>query len=208
MDPCVQIGEVALQILGIGPSRHAIHASSGLALERMKRLPEQIDAQMVEERGEPLLLPLPCGLPCTGERLGHASPVLTPGACFADPRFPWSPSLAPQRIAPRCSSASQLLRQGQTSLARASTARIEARTGLRMMPTSPRSPYHSVRRVFPSTAGKLAFQTGPSRYVDQLKPAPGMRWSRSSLLPSFVHLGASSKAPLWVGAVGSIVHRH
>jgi hypothetical protein len=30
-------------------------------------------------------------------------------------------------------------------------------TGLRMMPTFPRSPYHSVRRIFPSTAGRLAF---------------------------------------------------
>src|SRR3981081_717388 len=35
--------------------------------------------------------------------------------------------------------------------------RIEARTGLRMMPASPRSPYHSVRRVFPSTAGSWHF---------------------------------------------------
>src|SRR5215831_14227104 len=39
------------------------------------------------------------------------------------------------------------------------SGRIEARTGLRMMPTSPRSPYHSVRRVFPSTAGRMAFRT-------------------------------------------------
>jgi len=52
---------------------------------------------------------------------------------------------------------------------------IEARTGLRMMPTSPRSPYHSVRRVFPSTAGRLACQAGPSWHAVQLKPAPGMR---------------------------------
>ena len=36
-------------------------------------------------------------------------------------------------------------------------------------------PYHSVRRVFPSTAGRLAYQAGPSRSVDQLKPAPGVR---------------------------------
>jgi hypothetical protein len=42
--------------------------------------------------------------------------------------------------------------------------RIEARTGLRMMPTFPRSPYHSVRRVFPSTAGRLSYQARPSRH--------------------------------------------
>jgi len=36
-------------------------------------------------------------------------------------------------------------------------------------------PFHSVRRVFPSTAGGPAYQAGPSRRVNQLKPAPGMR---------------------------------
>jgi hypothetical protein len=47
-----------------------------------------------------------------------------PGACVAGSRSPWSLSLAPpapQRIAPLCSSASQLLRQSQTSRARASS---------------------------------------------------------------------------------------
>jgi len=48
-------------------------------------------------------------------------------------------------------------------------------------------PYHSVRRVFPSTAGRMAFQTAPSQHVAQLKPAPGMRWPRIGLPPSFVH---------------------
>ena len=33
---------------------------------------------MVEERGEPFLLPLPCGFPYTAQRLGHASPALRP----------------------------------------------------------------------------------------------------------------------------------
>src|SRR3954463_8301220 len=41
-----------------------------------------------------------------------------------------------------------------------------------MMPTSPRSPYHSVRRVFPSTAGRLACQAGPSRIVRGLSLLP------------------------------------
>ena len=75
------------------------------------------------------------------------------------------------------------------------SGRTEARTGLRMMPTSPRSPYHSVRRVFPGTAGRLAFQTGPSQHIGQLKP-PGMRWSVSGLRPSFVRLVTSAMAPL------------
>src|SRR3954468_23351660 len=52
-------------------------------------------------------------------------PGPVPGACFAEPRSPWSPSLAPPappRLAPLCSSASQLLRRGQTSRLRASSA--------------------------------------------------------------------------------------
>jgi hypothetical protein len=32
---------------------------------------------------------------------------------------------------------------------------------------------HSVRRVFPVTAERLAYQAGPSPRVNQLKPAPG-----------------------------------
>src|SRR5262245_46920460 len=82
------------------------------------------------------------------------------------------------------------------------------RTGLRMMPTSPRSPLSAGRRVFPSTAGRLACQTGPSWYVEQLKPAPGMHCSSSSLHPSFAHLVAASIAPLRVGPVGSVMRRH
>ena len=63
------------------------------------------------------------------------------------------------------------------------SGRIEARTGLRMMPTSPRSPLSFRTPVFPSTAGRMAFRTAPSQHVAQLKPAPGMRWPRIGLLP-------------------------
>ena len=40
---------------------------------------------------------------------------------------------------------------------------------------SPEFSWRNVRRVFPSTAGRLAYQARPSRRVTQLKPAPGMR---------------------------------
>src|SRR5262249_9457655 len=47
------------------------------------------------------------------------------GACVAGPHSPWSPPFAPpapQRFAPLCSSASQLLWRSATSRARASSA--------------------------------------------------------------------------------------
>jgi putative CocE/NonD family hydrolase len=55
-----------------------------------------------------------------------------------------------------------------TTMAVARSGRIEARTGLRMMPTSPRSPLSAGQRVFPSTAGRLAYQAGPTQFVFQL----------------------------------------
>ena len=67
-----------------------------------------------------------------GSRLPYASqhPVARlsgtePGTCLVDSHSPRSPPFAPptpQRIAPLCSSASQLLWHGQTSRARASSA--------------------------------------------------------------------------------------
>src|SRR3984893_10006199 len=80
-----------------------------------------------------------CGFPAYGSHLGYRRQrfaVCEPapltrlcgfesGACFADPHSPWSPPLAPlapQRIAPLCSPASQLLWRSPTSRARASSA--------------------------------------------------------------------------------------
>src|SRR2546425_12323356 len=78
-------------------------------------------------------------------------PVLRPVACFAGSHSPWPPPLAPpapQRIAPPCSSASQLLWRRPTSRARASSATAprlpdadlhgwatQARRGISQLPT-------------------------------------------------------------------------
>src|SRR5438132_753206 len=75
---------------------------------------------MVEERGEPFLLPLPCDLPYVTHVPGPA-----PGACFAGSHSPWPPHLAPptpQPVARLCSSASQLLLRSLTSHVRSSSA--------------------------------------------------------------------------------------
>ena len=60
-------------------------------------------------------------------------------------------------------------------------------------------PYHSVRRVFPSTAGRRAYQARPCRNINQLKPAPGMRWLTTSLSSPFVHRVVTTVVPLCVG---------
>jgi len=78
MDPGVQISETVLEISSIGPPRDAIDTRGGIAPEREERFPEQIDAHVVEERGEPLLLPQLSCFPYTAERLGHPIPALCP----------------------------------------------------------------------------------------------------------------------------------
>jgi len=53
----MQISEVSVNVCFVGPPRQPVHAGCGIAFEREERLPEQIDAEVVEERGELLLLP-------------------------------------------------------------------------------------------------------------------------------------------------------
>ena len=78
MDPSEQIPEHQLEVCLVVPPRQPVHAGSGVALERVERNPEQVERDMVEERGEPFLPPLPCRLPYAAQRLGHAPPVLRP----------------------------------------------------------------------------------------------------------------------------------
>jgi hypothetical protein len=66
--------EICLVVL---PYR-AIDTRGGFALERIERHSERIDVDVVEERSEPFLLPLPCRLPYALQRLGHAIPALRP----------------------------------------------------------------------------------------------------------------------------------
>jgi hypothetical protein len=78
MDPFVQVPEPRLKVRLVVLPRHAIHAGSRFAPERMESRPERIDIDVMEKRGELFLLPQPCGFPYAVQRLGHASPVLCP----------------------------------------------------------------------------------------------------------------------------------
>src|ERR1700741_4367686 len=78
MNPLVQISEVSVKVCFVGRPRQSIHPRGGIAFEREERHPQAVDADVVEECGEPLLLPLPCGLPYALQRLCHALPSLCP----------------------------------------------------------------------------------------------------------------------------------
>src|ERR1700751_3702837 len=77
-----------------------------------------------------------------------------------------------------------------------------------MMPTFPRSSLSFLTVSFPQYGWKAGLSDGACLDVAQLKPARGVRCSSSSLRPSFVHFVTASMAPLCVGPVGSIAHRH
>src|SRR5882757_4736543 len=78
MNPLVQISEVSVKVCFVGRPRQSIHPGGGIAFEREERHPQAVDADVVEECSEPLLLPLPCGLPYALQRLCHALPFLCP----------------------------------------------------------------------------------------------------------------------------------
>jgi len=61
LDLSGEVLEIGLEFRLVVPPCHPVHAGSGLALEREERRPECVDVEMVEKRGEPLLLPVPCG---------------------------------------------------------------------------------------------------------------------------------------------------
>src|SRR5258707_14463279 len=74
----MQISEVSVKVCFVSSPRHPVHTGGGVAFEREERQPERCDIDVVEERGKPLLLSLPCGLPYAFQRLCHAFPVLCP----------------------------------------------------------------------------------------------------------------------------------
>src|SRR6202171_1755960 len=76
MHPAVQIDEPILQPGFILLPPHAVHSGRSSALKRREAVPEQIEAQMVEQSGEPFLLPFPCCFSHTVQSLGHALPAL------------------------------------------------------------------------------------------------------------------------------------
>jgi hypothetical protein len=69
VDPILQIAEPTLEIGLVVLPCDPVYPGRGIPLESEECQPEQVDIHMVEERGEPLLLPLPCGLSYALQRL-------------------------------------------------------------------------------------------------------------------------------------------
>src|SRR6476620_12753484 len=90
LDPIMQVLEPAPEVCLVVPPRQPIHTRRGVFPELVERLSEEIDADVVEERGEPLLLPCLCDLPYAFQRLCHAYPVLSPARALLA-RIPLGP---------------------------------------------------------------------------------------------------------------------
>ena len=91
---------------------------------------------------------------------------------------------------------SEALPQRAANVSEWKSGRIEARIGLRMMPTFPRSRTAG----FPQYGWKAGFPSGAFLDDQRLKPAPGMCRPTSSLHPPFVRLVVSTVVPLCVGS--------
>jgi hypothetical protein len=69
MDSGMQVLEIVLKVLLVVPTCQPIHTSCSILLEFRESLFEVISTDVMEERGELLLLPLPCNLPYALQRL-------------------------------------------------------------------------------------------------------------------------------------------
>src|SRR5260370_24536595 len=78
VDLSMEVLEIPPEVLLVVLPCYPVDTGGGFAFERVERRPERVDVDMVEKRGEPLLLPLPCGFPYAVQRLGHALPGLGP----------------------------------------------------------------------------------------------------------------------------------
>src|SRR3954451_21595430 len=92
-------------------------------------------------------------------------------------------------------------------LAPLESGRIEARTGLRMMPTFPRSPLSFRTAGFPQYGWKAGLSGGAFPDRQRLKPAPGMRLLTAGLPSPFVHRRVGAVAPVLRRAADRTMHR-
>jgi hypothetical protein len=69
MDASMQVLKIALKVRLVVPTCQPVHSSCSILLEFRECLCEVINTDVMKERGELLLLPLPCSLPYARQRL-------------------------------------------------------------------------------------------------------------------------------------------
>src|SRR5207245_7724277 len=78
MNSSMQVREVALEVLLVVAPCQSVHTRSSMLFEGKELRFEQIGAEVVQERGEPLLLPFLRSQPYAFQPLGHACPARRP----------------------------------------------------------------------------------------------------------------------------------
>src|SRR6185437_8000541 len=91
VDTGMQLLKVGLEVALVILPRHPVHARGGSPLQGKELRFEQVGVDVVEQRGEPFLLPFPCSSPYAVQRLCHACPALCPGRALPA-RIPLGPS--------------------------------------------------------------------------------------------------------------------
>src|SRR3954451_8185013 len=111
-----------------------------------------------------------------------------------------SPGIIPDQFGSRIYIMNNLIAVGMPITERPpQSGRIEARTGLRMMPTFPRSPRSFRTAGFTQYGWKAGLSGGAFPDRQRLKPAPGMHLLTPGLPSPFVHLRVGAVAPYCAG---------
>jgi hypothetical protein len=69
MDPVMQVLDPTIKVCLVVLPRQSIDARRGIPLQRVEGRAQHGHTDVVEKRGEPFLLPLPCSLPYAAQRL-------------------------------------------------------------------------------------------------------------------------------------------
>src|SRR5260370_40978214 len=78
MNPRMQVFELAPEVRFVGLPVQSVQAGRSVILQIEERIFEQIDGDVVQERGEPLLLPFLCRLTYAVQTVGRACPARCP----------------------------------------------------------------------------------------------------------------------------------
>lgn len=69
VNPVVQVLDQSIKVRLIGSPRHPIHTGSSISPKCVESRSQCFRVEMVEERSELFLLPLPCGIPYAVQRM-------------------------------------------------------------------------------------------------------------------------------------------